>query len=911
MQQHNNNNGKKVQLPPPPSHNQFFSFVNNGDSPVSSLLNRHHQAFLSSGFNNYLNNGNTLNHYPLMNGKSFPSTSLIPNSPHSNTPSSNSGNSNNSNNNKNSSLQQENNQPSNSSNTPPSITAEDPMMMMKMIQQCMQMNNNTSPSPNLTPTIPNSTTIPPNTGNNPMDQVAMFKMFQMFNNGVTNGVPMGIPPTSISTSNNLLSTNQQQANNGYFTTNQMVPPYVTQHKTGDNSIYNINNMNNNVNQYISSPTSSRSNSPPPRPSSPTILQNSNPLENNVDLELSQKYNLVEKKKRKMRCGKKRGPQEQFIFHLKLEQDKRKKRKNKNQQQTLGTVASTTTLSSSQSNGNVPGLINTEPITVQNNIMPLSGNLGVHPQATSNNNNISSTVISNNNNSHPPLKRANSSSTSLGTTIKTKQRKATKKVEAAKTKLLKTPSNSSIQSNNSKVSSANNTNDNINSSFENFLDNDEIEKLWDEVQPQYGIDPLPSIINNKSNNTLLQQQRPRGCYYGDKSKTKKVQRIPVSQTNPRQQIIGNYRKKGTNPVISSLMNILNDNNDSFNFTIPCAITLLDGLIIKVNEAMKEMIGFKFLNEMENCKMIQSFIHPNDLMKNDLFLLQMLSTNNDTGKNSIRFVNRNGRASSFLMEVTYIRNDMGLPQWVVLRILNNEGININANNEVINQSYMNLDLYYTEQLTIDEMNDLNQFVNRNKADLYPTINVGHDILANNRVNSFQQLFINLLDRLFLSKQPTCFYDRNGTILWNNERFESLFKVKRKSFIGRKVFDISEMKNSVIEFLAQSVLAEFPEKLEAQSMIQNVVTISKSTNMPVNNKCKVHCYGQKVTEGNGSILGYVWLFSIIPDTTENEMSSNTALNEENTSLQQVQYIQQQLPEESFIQFDTQEDLFGQFTQ
>jgi hypothetical protein len=39
------------------------------------------------------------------------------------------------------------------------------------------------------------------------------------------------------------------------------------------------------------------------------------------------YNLVEKKKRKVRCGKEAGPQDQFMFHLKLEHETKKKRKN--------------------------------------------------------------------------------------------------------------------------------------------------------------------------------------------------------------------------------------------------------------------------------------------------------------------------------------------------------------------------------------------------------------------------------------------------------------------------------------------------------------------------------------------------------------------------------------------------------
>lgn len=46
-----------------------------------------------------------------------------------------------------------------------------------------------------------------------------------------------------------------------------------------------------------------------------------------------KFNLVEKKKRRMRTGKKNGPQETFIFHLKLEEQKKsKKQKTQNNPQ---------------------------------------------------------------------------------------------------------------------------------------------------------------------------------------------------------------------------------------------------------------------------------------------------------------------------------------------------------------------------------------------------------------------------------------------------------------------------------------------------------------------------------------------------------------------------------------------------
>nr|CAG4712635.1 unnamed protein product [Naegleria fowleri] len=735
-----------------------------------------------------------------------------------------------------------NNTPSNNMNTPPNTSSssstntssnnlppppslvmngsiDDPMVMMQMIQQCMQLNN----------TNPNQ-----NNSNQNIDPMMMMKMLQMFG---------GIQPPQPPVASMLLaptppSSSSSTANNSTTASSSKQSPSMQQ----------------------------RSPSPPPRPSSPTVIEQDDEGSIPADILLAQKYNLVEKKKRKMRCGKKRGPQEEFIFHLKLEQDKKKKRRN------------------------AKLLANAAAAQQQQQQQPTSSSSSSLPNAAS------STSVSNSkaSSSETPSKQKKSSSSSLGgTELKTKQRKTTKKIEATKKSkstenaeaMAQSSSNNTgttTESNTAPISSSTPSLSSLPPSMgsNNFINNIPSDLLMPKLTPSTNVNSTTITPSSSSTGNFLNeeldysswqdvpqfpeisnpypplQQKPKGCFYGDKSRGKKVHKVPISQSSSRLQII-NHRKK--NSVIGSIIDILGDDKSIMNHTIPSMVTLLDGFIVKVNEAMKDMLGFSNVGEIEFQAMVQNFLHPQDVIKHDILLLQMLSTNTDSCKHPIRFVNRIGKCVLLATEFCCIRNELGLPQWIVIR-LSQPNLKISNIEEYVPQSQL-------EFLRPDY--DLNV--------------ITRESLLQDSSFTFQQMFLKILERLFGSKQPTCFYDRNAVILWNNERFDNLFSANRKSFFGRRLYDIPEMKGTIMEILANTVLLDLPDKLEAQ--------MSPDSSQSSESNLKMNCYGQKVTESNGSVFGYVWMFSICQEEAAATVATTPA-QEEST----VAMTPQPLPSDTF---------------
>jgi len=62
--------------------------------------------------------------------------------------------------------------------------------------------------------------------------------------------------------------------------------------------------------------------------------------------------------------------------------------------------------------------------------------------------------------------------------------------------------------------------------------------------------------------------------------------------------------------------------------------------------------------------------------------------------------------------------------------------------------------------------------------------------------------------------------------------------------------------MEILTNTVLVDFPDKLEAQ------MSPDERSAHIYDRRLKMNCYGQKVTENNGIVFGYVWMFSVIRD-------------------------------------------------
>jgi PAS domain S-box-containing protein len=263
--------------------------------------------------------------------------------------------------------------------------------------------------------------------------------------------------------------------------------------------------------------------------------------------------------------------------------------------------------------------------------------------------------------------------------------------------------------------------------------------------------------------------------------------------------------------------------------PSMLCCTDGCIIKVNDDFSKIIGYTS-EELEST-MLQNFSHPDDKVASNILVLQLIASNSDSVTHDVRYVTPEGKVVFVVQEVMGIRNIHGHFQWLVYKITKEGSLG-----EIVGHDRMRIQNCYcnhkisNQSLIVDEVD-----------------------------HSFEEMFGNALERFFHLAQPCCFYDLTATILWNNDSFDQLFGGKPKQFVNKKTTEIDEMKGTAMDILAKSVLEEQPEKLECQFVPQITDPVKKMA---------VKCCGQRIDKGDGSLLGYLWIFEIL-DPSENQGS------------------------------------------
>jgi PAS domain-containing protein len=304
-------------------------------------------------------------------------------------------------------------------------------------------------------------------------------------------------------------------------------------------------------------------------------------------------------------------------------------------------------------------------------------------------------------------------------------------------------------------------------------------------------------------------------------------ITTVQVSPN-TVITHQSATPMNGVITSIIEaIAQDNN-----VVPTIVTMVDGCVLKTNNALNKMLASSQGLMAPQRTMIQNMIHPEDMAIHHIQLLKLLASNTDTSRYELRLVNTDFRAIKTMIEVVCIRNDNALPQWLIIRVLSAMELNEFVRPDLMNQQQCNCTHHEQEA---GMMKDL----------CTPTL-------------SLDEMFLGVLERTLFKSQPALYVDAVGTIAWNNPAFDSLFGMSGRPFVGKQTLEISELKGTPIEMLSRVVLMDQQEKWEAQICPTNILALGPRA-------LKINI--QKISNNTDGTHGYLWMLSIVEEQARNE--------------------------------------------
>ena len=286
----------------------------------------------------------------------------------------------------------------------------------------------------------------------------------------------------------------------------------------------------------------------------------------------------------------------------------------------------------------------------------------------------------------------------------------------------------------------------------------------------------------------------------------------------------------NIVITNLISNLKQTNGKY------FVTLLDGCFVSVTNSFATLVGYT-IEELESTK-YPNIIHPYDRNMLSILIVKMLTSENESCTHDIRVVEPSGQVNLIVQEINAIRNKHGQFQWLVYKILSQKPTIEIVNHDIMNENY--LSCYSNHQSKRDKL------------------------LINFPKFSFEILLFNTLQYLFHSSQPTCFYDSESTILWNNSSFDTLFGGQNQSFIGLKAIELDSIKGTAMEVLTKSIIEEKPSELECQF----IPTSTESK------KVAVKCVGHKIDIQYNNDHGFLWFFTILDPSEQKEVEESNQL-------------------------------------
>eukprot|EP01080_Neovahlkampfia_damariscottae_P001084 gene1084-10603_t len=286
----------------------------------------------------------------------------------------------------------------------------------------------------------------------------------------------------------------------------------------------------------------------------------------------------------------------------------------------------------------------------------------------------------------------------------------------------------------------------------------------------------------------------------------------------------------NNIITSLIsNLLQTNGKYF-------VTLLDGCFVSVTSHFASLVGYT-VEELESTK-YQNIVHPYDRNMANILIVKMLTSDCESVTHDIRIVEPSGQVNLFVEEINAVRNIHGQFQWLVYKIISQKKTIEIVSHDTMNENY--LSCYSNHQTKRDKL------------------------LINFPKFTFEILLFNTLQYLFHSSQPTCFYDSESVILWNNSSFDTLFGGKNNNFIGIKATELDTIKGTAMEVLTKSILEEKPSQLECQF----IPSTSDSK------KVAVKCVGHKIDIQYTNDIGYLWFFTILDPVEQKEFEQSNEL-------------------------------------
>jgi PAS domain S-box-containing protein len=335
---------------------------------------------------------------------------------------------------------------------------------------------------------------------------------------------------------------------------------------------------------------------------------------------------------------------------------------------------------------------------------------------------------------------------------------------------------------------------------------------------------PGFQQNETMMSLLQQpshQKYQTPFEDDKNDSGLSLNLSLGESEPKTQ--------DNNMIISNIISNLEASNSS------SFVSLLDGCFVSVTSQFSSCVGYT-PEELEST-MYQNIIHPDDRNMSNILIIKLLASDCESVTHDVRIVEPSGQVNLFVQEINAIRNKHGQFQCLVYRIISQKKTIEIVNHEEMNENYLFCFSYH--QLKKEEL------------------------LVNSPILTFKEILFQTLQNLFHSSQPSCFYDSESVIIWNNYAFDTLFGGQNQNFIGRKATELESIKGTAMDILTKSILEEKPLELECQF----VPSGGDSKNSAVK------CVGHKIDLINDEYC-FLWFFSMLDPSEQKQFENSTEL-------------------------------------
>lgn len=109
----------------------------------------------------------------------------------------------------------------------------------------------------------------------------------------------------------------------------------------------------------------------------------------------------------------------------------------------------------------------------------------------------------------------------------------------------------------------------------------------------------------------------------------------------------------------------------NAPTPTMVSLIDGCILRANESLCKLLNFQ--SDVLETLVVPNLVHPDDRTRYNTQIVRMLATSAEFDTLNVRIVNSNGWIIKTQGEISCVKNEHSIPQWLVIRVLKHEFVN----------------------------------------------------------------------------------------------------------------------------------------------------------------------------------------------------------------------------------------------